>query len=100
MNEPQMTKESIEEVFKQMTDMLVKKNADYGNASFDLGIEGNMVHIWDKCRRYRTLIETGWDEHPNFEGLSDTLRDLIGYSVIGLHILKAEENAKKNNTSR
>jgi hypothetical protein len=30
---------------------------------------------------------------PNFEGLDDTLKDIIGYGIIGLHILN-EENIK------
>ena len=31
-------------------------------------------------------------EKANFESLEDTLRDIIGYAVIGIHIL---ENDKK-----
>ena len=45
-----MTKESIEEVFSGMAELLARKNRDY------------------------------------------TLRDIIGYAVIGLHILKLENN--------
>lgn len=88
----EMTKESINKVFAGMTDILLKKNADYKGASFDLGLNGNMVHIWDKVRRYRSMIEN--QNHgitPNFEGIEDTLKDIIGYAVIGLHILEKEE---------
>lgn len=90
-----MTKESIDEVFNGMSELLVKKNADYKGASFDLGLNGNMVHLWDKVRRYRNLVEkrmSGTQDAPNFEGIEDTLRDIIGYAVIGIHILKAEKN--------
>ena len=31
----------------------------------------------------------------NFESIEDTLKDIIGYAVIGLHILKAEEKEKE-----
>lgn len=88
-----MTKESIEEIFTEVGNTLLKKNADYGGASFDLGINGNMVHIWDKARRFRSLVEKQMKgEKANFESIEDTLRDIIGYAVIGIHIL---ENDKK-----
>lgn len=91
--EIKMTKESIDEIFKAVSDILVKKNSDYGGASFDLGVNGNMVHIWDKSRRYRSLVEKSQKntQTANFESLEDTLKDIIGYAVIGLHILKHEE---------
>ena len=91
----QMTKESIDGIFDGMSDLLVKKNQDYKGASFDLGLNGNMVHLWDKVRRYRNLVEkrmtVGLADKPNFESIEDTLKDIIGYAVIGLHILKSEE---------
>lgn len=86
-----MTKESIDRIFGEMSDLLVKKNKDYKGASFDLGMTGNFVHIWDKVVRYRNLVENrNSGEIANFESIEDTLRDIIGYSVIGLHILNEE----------
>lgn len=87
----EMTQESINEIFNGMSELLVKKNQDYKGASFDLGMNGNMVHLWDKVTRYRNMVEKQLrGESPNFESIEDTLKDIIGYSVIGLHILKAE----------
>lgn len=92
MAEIKMTKESVDEVLNSVAEILVKKNADYGGASFDLGINGNMVHIWDKARRFRSLVEKQMKgEKANFESLEDTLRDIIGYAVIGIHILKNDK---------
>jgi hypothetical protein len=82
-----MNEESIKCVTEKVTSILLMKNADYGNASFDLGLNGNMVHLWDKVCRYRNLIMK-YRKNPNYEGLEDTLIDIIGYSIIGLHILK------------
>lgn len=80
-----MNEKSIKQITDEITITLLKKNADYGGASFDLGLNGNMVHLWDKVIRYRSLlIKT---TPPNFEGLEDTLKDIIGYAIIGLHIL-------------
>ena len=92
MDGKEMTKESIEKIFGEMTELLVKKNQDYKGASFDLGNVGNMVHIWDKAVRYRNMVENILDgKEPNFEGIEDTLRDIIGYAVIGLHILERDK---------
>jgi hypothetical protein len=92
----EMSKESIDGIFDGMSDLLVKKNKDYKGASFDLGLNGNMVHLWDKVSRYRNMVENKMrGEQPNFEGIEDTLKDIIGYAVIGLHILKAEEKEKE-----
>lgn len=88
----EMTQESINAIFNGMSEMLVKKNQDYKGASFDLGMNGNMVHLWDKVSRYRNMVENSHKgEQPNFESIEDTLKDIIGYAVIGIHILKAEE---------
>ncbi|MDD2262491.1 MAG: nucleotide modification associated domain-containing protein [Candidatus Paceibacterota bacterium] len=84
-----MNEESIKRITDNVTAILLKKNADYGGASFDLGLNGNMVHLWDKVRRYRTLLSKN-NKNPNFESLDDTLKDIIGYAIIGLHILDDE----------
>lgn len=81
-----MTKEQITKITAEVTELLLKKNADYGSASFDLGLNGNMVHLWDKVRRYRTLVER--NDEPNFETIEDTLRDIMGYAIIGLIIIE------------
>lgn len=89
-----MDKDSIKKITNEVTEILLKKNQDYGGASFDLGLNGNMVHLWDKVSRYRSLIQKGQND-PNFESIDDTLRDIIGYAIIGLHILKDAEMSDK-----
>ena len=84
-----MNQESIKKITDEITEILVKKNQDYGGASFDLGLNGNMVHLWDKVKRYKSLIGSDGKE-PNFESLEDTLKDIVGYAIIGLHILNDE----------
>lgn len=88
-----MTEQQIKKITDEVLVILLKKNADYGSASFDLGLTGNMVHLWDKIRRYRSLIENK-DKPPNYESVEDTLKDIIGYAIIGLIILQAENNGK------
>jgi len=81
-----MNANSIKEITDEISTLLIKKNKDYGSASFDLGLTGNMVHLWDKIKRYRTLVEK--KSEPAFESIEDTLKDIIGYAIIGLHILQ------------
>jgi len=88
-----MNEESIRVITDEITSILLKKNEDYGNASFDLGLNGNMVHLWDKVKRYKTLIEG--INVPNYENIDDTLKDIIGYAIIGLHILMDESIKNK-----
>ena len=89
-----MNPEDIDKIFNEVKKTLIAKNADYGGASFDLGLVGNMVHIHDKESRYRNLIHKAQilpECKPNFESIEDTLKDLIGYCVIGLLILNDEK---------
>ena len=100
-NEIVMTPESIQEIQDALKETLLKKNADYGSASFDLGLNGNMVHIWDKSSRFRNLVEKSLKSEKsvtNFESLEDTLNDLIGYAIIGLHILNFQKDKITTNT--
>lgn len=90
----EMTHESIEAIFSKMTDTLVKKNQDYHGASFDLGATGVYVHLHDKLTRYHHLAVE--QAVSNFESTEDSLMDIIGYAVIGLHILKQEKEEKEN----
>jgi len=107
MVEIEMNKESIQKVLDKVIETLIKKN-DYGGASFDLGLNGNMVHIWDKAHRFRTLIEKRLrkpvnimeNNKPNFESVLDTLEDIIGYGVIGIHILNSENEQKVLNDGK
>jgi hypothetical protein len=94
MKENPMTPEKVEQIMQEVAAILLKKNADYGGASFDLGLNGNMVHLWDKIRRYRNLVEKEQRaEQVNYESIEDTLRDIMGYATIGLLILGSQ--AKK-----
>jgi hypothetical protein len=92
-NEISLSQEQITQIVAEVIELLLKKNEDYGSASFDLGLNGNMVHIWDKAKRYKTLVEKHFLQtgvSPNFESIRDTLKDIIGYAIIGIVILDHE----------
>jgi hypothetical protein len=87
-----LDQQQLKNMTEGIIEVLLKKNEDYGGASFDLGLNGNMVHLWDKVKRYKTLIEKKLTqgEAPNFESIQDTLKDIIGYALIGLVILESK----------
>jgi hypothetical protein len=86
-----MKKSDIDKITSEVAEILLKKDEDYGSASFDLGLNGNMVHIYDKAKRYQSLMERANQGHtPNFESIEDTLKDIIGYAIIGLLIMKTD----------
>lgn len=87
-----MTSEKVKQIMQEVAAILLKKNQDYGGASFDLGLNGNMVHLWDKIRRYRNLVEQHKQDNTiHYESIEDTLRDIMGYATIGLLILGEEQ---------
>ncbi len=86
---------AAEEVLEEVLDTLKKKNRDYGGASFDMGLVGNYVHVHDKESRLRHLTEALYNgTEANFESLEDTYKDLIGYSVIGVLLYRAQIGGK------
>ena len=90
-NSYNLDKKQLQNMTEEVISLLLKKNEDYGGASFDLGLNGNMVHLWDKVKRYKTLVERKLlnEESPNFESIQDTLKDIIGYALIGLVIIES-----------
>ena len=82
------TEKQIVKVMQEITSLLILKNRDYGDASFNQGIIGNVIHLDDKISRYKNLVYGSLNgKKPSFESIDDTLRDIIGYSVLGLIIL-------------
>jgi hypothetical protein len=89
MNSPD--EEKIREIMSRVTELLVKKNADYGgawrqgeNVEFKL-----WVRMDDKLRRLINLIQKGSPQVH--ESLVDTAMDLVGYAV--LYLIYEEEQA-------
>lgn len=91
-NEPQQFELDIWEISDELTNLLIKKHADYGprNISGSPGgpLNGLRVRMWDKIARINHLIETGNDAKN--ESLEDSFADLANYSIIALMVLKGK----------
>lgn len=92
------TERRIVAIMQEMSSLLIMKNRDYGDASLRQGIVGNVVHLDDKISRYKNLVwqQIAKGKKPYNEGISDTLRDIIGYGVLGLIILERTVGSGKD----
>lgn len=97
--------EFIDTVFNQMRELIRAKNSDYTagsddpfanfRQSVDFGVDplaGLMVRVGDKLQRIKSFTKNGKLEVVD-EGVEDAFRDLIGYSLIALGMLKEKTNA-------
>lgn len=76
-------------ILDNIKEILKKKNQDYGNSFHEdfeeFGITVSLIRLSDKFRRFKSLVKTG---KSNFEGLEDTLKDIIGYATLTLKELQ------------
>ena len=90
--EPNQFELDIWEISDALTNLLIKKHADYGpkNISQSPGgpLNGLRVRMWDKVARINNLIDTGNDAKN--ESLEDSFVDLANYSIIALMVLKGK----------
>ena len=93
--------ELISEKMRQIEDLLLKKNRDYGSSFRKAGILSGtldaksklLVRLDDKLERLANLLEQGTDGDVADESVGDTVIDAIGYFVL-FSILLDEEKAR------
>jgi len=79
----------LDEIYFELKTVLIKKNEDYGNASLSTGDDtwnliGNQIRLYDKVNRYKSLLNNSLKgKETNFEGIEDTIMDIIGYGFLG-----------------
>lgn len=83
----------IEDVANEIVDLLNRKRQDYGDPQRTLGrfgLLGIAIRLNDKMERLINLTTTKTDK-PNFESIEDTLKDIAGYAILGLALMKGED---------
>lgn len=98
--------EFVKKTLDETQELIKKKNADYTNgagpfANFDqaadFGVDpfhGLMLRMGDKFQRIKSYCKQGKLEVAN-EGVEDALKDLIGYSLIGLALLDEKKRGAR-----
>lgn len=88
--------ESIKEILNDISDVLEKKNQDYGNSFHDtfveFGLISPVIRLNDKMKRLKTLVTNSCN--PNYESIEDTLKDMIGYATLTLNELNLQKQNK------
>ncbi len=93
----------IKETMSAVTDLLLKKNRDYGSSFRASGILSGAldvktklhVRIDDKLERLANLLEKETDGEVQDESIIDTVTDLVGYFVLLLILLNEERTTGK-----
>lgn len=74
------------ETLRQMRDLYLRKNQDYGNSAhktcLEFGIEALAVRVADKLSRLTSLMEKGKAQKVQGESIQDTLLDAANYLVM------------------
>ena len=73
----------INDIHNQQLVLIAKKNKDYGNALYegcsDIGDIYAYCRIFDKAKRFISIIKNGFNPEIKDDTLEDTIRDLANY---------------------
>lgn len=86
-----VTKCELNTVAQEVIDLVLRKNADYGDAWQHGGAPGIMVRELDKVLRLEQLSD-GRQALILDEKWADTLRDICGYALLGLLLAASPPN--------
>lgn len=79
-----MSKHIHAEICKELNDLYIRKNNDYGDSFAKLRNElpnAILVRIYDKYSRLKTLME-GTEQKVHDESIEDSLLDLANYAIM------------------
>jgi len=83
MAKPECFEEACKEIARELTDLLISKQKDYGHNNItDFGEFGVLVRANDKMARLKNLLKSG--AIPRNESIDDSWRDLSNYGIIAL----------------
>lgn len=95
--EPVKVTKTIEEIASEIAALVDKKNADYNNSFEQLfneyGWSAFNIRIADKLSRIKQLTKEGTDIKVKSESVQDTIKDIVGYSLLMLEVM--ERNGTK-----
>lgn len=79
-----MAEKTHEAICKELTDIYVRKNADYGNSFSEqyqeYGLISSAIRLDDKVRRLKQLVNS--ESQVKNESVKDTLIDLANYAIM------------------
>lgn len=94
MNKVMVTRDGLCSIADDVVATIIRKNHDYGDAWQKQGIAGVLVRLSDKLCRVSNVA--GRECLVADENIEDSLRDAIGYAMLGLLYLKESVNEHKD----
>ena len=99
MDNSQKFKEEIEKIWKEVEDLLLHRHKSYGESNLLIyGLMGIIIRIEDKLSRIwehviddGNLYETDENQVQVSSVIEDALKDIIGYCVNALRLLRKKE---------
>ena len=82
--------ERVPDTLKEMEELFVRKNTDYGDSFSADGPIGVVIRIGDKIRRLKSISKNKITLVED-ETTKDTLKDAASYSIMALMLLEEEE---------
>ncbi len=87
MKDSQYLDESFEKICREMLDIFIKKNKDYGKGNIlDTGDLGIAFRVNDKLNRLKNLLSN--KQKPQNESMEESWIDIAVYSVIAVMYLR------------
>lgn len=89
---------NIKKITDDLATTVINKNHDYGN-SFESTMNnyGNnvlLIRLSDKLNRIESLM-SGKDQQVSDESITDTLKDLAGYSILAVELFNRDSPKKQ-----
>lgn len=100
MNIPKTFDDACDQLAKEVADLVIKKQRDYGKDNilkyedfmkqvvgkdYRVGV-GVLARLSDKMERLKNLYKKGTE--PENESIEDTFHDIIGYAIVALLLLR------------
>jgi hypothetical protein len=87
MENPECFEDAAREVARELTDLLIVKQHDYGHSNIlDFGEFGVLVRANDKMARLKNLLRCAQNDEPKNENIEDSWSDLANYAIIALMV--------------
>jgi len=87
MPKPATFEEAVDEVLRELREILVNKQRDYGHSNItDFGESGVLVRLNDKVCRLKNLLTK--NKEPKNESIDDSWVDTANYAIIAIMLRK------------
>jgi len=87
MPKPATFEEAVDEVLRELREILIDKQRDYGYSNItDFGESGVLVRLNDKVCRLKNLLTK--NKEPKNESIDDSWVDTANYAIIAIMLRK------------